>query len=440
MKKSAWKVLAATLALGASLIVGGCGGSNTAERPKDEIVYVNFRDTRDLNPHLFAGEMYAQKLLYDTLITINPDGTYAPSLATSWEISPDGLTYTFKIREGVKFTDGEVCDAQAILANFNALNGFKERYKWTFLQVLDHFEVPDNQTRLLALEKGEIDLIFGKNMIDGDAVKKFSNMKGYKTALSSPASTRELVLNTTNPILNDLNVRRALNYATNRQAISENIFYGFEPPAETLFAKNVPYANIDVMEYKYNADTAGQLLEQAGWTMGADGVREKNGQKLSLNLLYNVDSVMEKTISEYLQAEYAKFGVKLNIAGQEEQSYRDNMKAGNFDIIFNIVWGMPYDPMSSLAGMTEPVYGDYAAQQGIPTKAEIDRNILMANKDTTDAARQEHYSYVLKQFAEQAAYIPITYEVNKAIYREGLEGVQFTSSQYEVPFWLMSWK
>lgn len=527
MKKSAWKVLAATLALGASLIVGGCGGSNTAERPKDEIVYVNFRDTRDLNPHLFAGEMYAQKLLYDTLITINPDGTYAPSLATSWEISPDGLTYTFKIREGVKFTDGEVCDAQAILANFNALNGFKERYKWTFLQVLDHFEVPDNntfviklkeprgammtelgvlrpfamcspkvmkngltkdgvteyigtgpyklvehvtdeyavfernedywgekpairkitvkvipdnQTRLLALEKGEIDLIFGKNMIDGDAVKKFSNMKGYKTALSSPASTRELILNTTNPILNDLNVRRALNYATDRQSISDNIFYGFEPPAETLFAKNVPYANIDVMEYKYNADTAGQLLEQAGWTMGADGVREKNGQKLSLNLLYNVDSVMEKTISEYLQAEYAKFGVKLNIAGQEEQSYRDNMKAGNFDIIFNIVWGMPYDPMSSLAGMTEPVYGDYAAQQGIPTKAEIDRNILMANKDTTDAARQEHYSYVLKQFAEQAAYIPITYEVNKAIYREGLEGVQFTSSQYEVPFWLMSWK
>ena len=145
--------MAATLALGASLIVGGCGGSNTAERPKDEIVYVNFRDTRDLNPHLFAGEMYAQKLLYDTLITINPDGTYAPSLATSWEISPDGLTYTFKIREGVKFTDGEVCDAQAILANFNALNGFKERYKWMFLQVLDHFEVPDNNTFVIKLKE-----------------------------------------------------------------------------------------------------------------------------------------------------------------------------------------------------------------------------------------------------------------------------------------------
>lgn len=69
MKKSRLKLLAATLALGASLIFGGCGGSATVERPKDEIVYANFRDTRDLNPHLFAGEMYAQKLLYDTLIT-----------------------------------------------------------------------------------------------------------------------------------------------------------------------------------------------------------------------------------------------------------------------------------------------------------------------------------------------------------------------------------
>ena len=82
--------MAATLALGASLIVGGCGGSNTAERPKDEIVYVNFRDTRDLNPHLFAGEMYAQKLLYDTLITINPDGTYAPHLRQAGRSAPMG--------------------------------------------------------------------------------------------------------------------------------------------------------------------------------------------------------------------------------------------------------------------------------------------------------------------------------------------------------------
>ena len=44
------------------------------------------------------------------------------------------------------------------------------------------------------------------------------------------------------------------------------------------------------------------------------------------------------------------------------------MKAGNFDMVFNICWGMPYDPQSSLAAMRAPVYGDFAAQQGLADK------------------------------------------------------------------------
>ena len=57
------------------------------------------------------------------------------------------------------------------------------------------------------------------------------------------------------------------------------------------------------------------LLDEAGWVMGSDGVRAKNGQKLELDLLYNSDSVTEKTISEYLQSEYLKLGISLNIHG-----------------------------------------------------------------------------------------------------------------------------
>lgn len=68
-------------------------------------------------------------------------------------------------------------------------------------------------------------------------------------------------------------------------------------------------------------------------------------------------------------------GISLNIHGEEEQSYRDNMKAGNFDMVYNICWGMPYDPQSSLAAMRAPVYGDYAAQLGLADKEEIDQAI-----------------------------------------------------------------
>lgn len=87
---------------------------------------MNYRDIRDLNPHLYAGEMYAQTMIYDRLIDITADG-YRGALAESWEISGDGKTYTFKIRDGVKFSDGEICDAVAIKANFDAIIQNKER-------------------------------------------------------------------------------------------------------------------------------------------------------------------------------------------------------------------------------------------------------------------------------------------------------------------------
>ena len=498
------------------------GEEGTAEsQGKEDLIFVNYRDIRDLNPHLYAGEMYAQEMLYETLVNITADG-YEGCLAESWDISEDGKTYTFHIRPGVKFSDGEVCDAYAIKANFNAIIENKDRHTWlemmnllvgvsapdenTFVielsepyypmltelgvtrpfamispkamkngstkdgveayigtgpYVLSEFVtdeyaiftanpdywgeqpaikkitvkvIPDNQTRILALEKGEIDLIFGKNMIDADAVNQYMDKDGFTVSLSDPTSTRQIVLNTTDPILSDKNVRIALQHATNKENISQGIFYGLEQPADTLFAKTVPYCDIDLEPYACDMVLAGQLLDEAGWLMGSDGIREKDGQKLNLDLLYNSDSVTEKSIAEYLQSEYQSIGIALNIHGEEEQSYRDNMKAGNFSMVFNICWGMPYDPQSSLAAMRAPVYGDFAAQQGLEDKAEIDEAITKILVSTDETERQELYTYVLTRLHEDAVYIPLTYECNKAIYRSDMKGFHFTQTQYEVPF------
>ena len=525
-------VLGGILALG---LLSGCGQkeavssvSTAASEPAaaangsaQELVFVNYRDIRDLNPHLYAGEMYAQSILYDTLVSITEDG-YEGCLAESWTISEDGKIYTFKIRDGVIFSDGTVCDANAILANFNAIIENKERHTWlemmnllvgvsapddhTFVielseayypmltelgcirpfamispncmidgstkdgvsgyigtgpYVLTDFEtdqyaifernenywgekpeieritvkvIPDNQTRIMALESGEIDLIFGKNMLDADAISQYVDSDKFEVALSDPTSTRHIVLNTTNDILSDMAVRQALQHATNRTAISEGIFYGLEQPADTLYAATVPYCDVELTPYEYSAETASNMLDEAGWIMGGSGIREKDGEKLELDLLYNSDSVTEKTISEYLQSEYRKLGISLNIHGEEEQSYRDNMKAGNFDMVFNICWGMPYDPQSSLAAMRAPVYGDFAAQQGLADKKEIDQAITDILTTTDEEERQELYRFVLTRLHEDAVYIPLTFECNKALYTKDLQGVHFGTDQYDVPF------
>lgn len=488
---------------------------------RDELIFVNYRDIRDLNPHLYAGEMYAQSILYDTLVSITADG-YEGCLAESWDISEDGRTYTFHIRPNVLFSDGEKCDANAILANFNAILENRERHTWlemmnllvgvsapdenTFVIemsepyypmltelgcirpfamispscmingstkdgvnghigtgpyvltdfVTDEYAVfernenywgkapairkitvkviPDNQTRIMALESGEIDLIFGKNMIDADAISQYLDSDKFTVGLSDPTSTRHIVMNTTREILGDPAVRKALQHATDRQTISDGIFYGLEQPADTLYATTVPYCNVGLKPYEYSTETAAQILDEAGWVLGSDKMRAKDGKQLALDLLYNSDSVTEKTIAEYLQSEYLKLGISMTIHGEEEQSYRDNMKAGNFDMVFNICWGMPYDPQSSLAAMRAPVYGDYAAQQGLEDKAEIDDAITKILTSTDETERQELYKSVLTNLHEDAMYLPLTYECNKALYTSALHGVHFGTDQYDVPF------
>lgn len=516
-------VLAACGSSSSSTASSGAASASAAAsgEVRDELIFVNYRDIRDLNPHLYAGEMYAQSILYDTLVSITADG-YEGCLAESWDISEDGRTYTFHIRPNVLFSDGEKCDANAILANFNAILENRERHTWlemmnllvgvsapdenTFVIemsepyypmltelgcirpfamispscmingstkdgvnghigtgpyvltdfVTDEYAVfernenywgkapairkitvkviPDNQTRIMALESGEIDLIFGKNMIDADAISQYLDSDRFTVGLSDPTSTRHIVMNTTREILGDPAVRKALQHATDRQTISDGIFYGLEQPADTLYATTVPYCNVGLKPYEYSTETAAQILDEAGWVLGGDKMRAKDGRQLALDLLYNSDSVTEKTIAEYLQSEYLKLGISMTIHGEEEQSYRDNMKAGNFDMVFNICWGMPYDPQSSLAAMRAPVYGDYAAQQGLEDKAEIDEAITKILTSTDENERQELYKSVLTNLHEDAMYLPLTYECNKALYTSALHGVHFGTDQYDVPF------
>lgn len=528
------------LAILALVVIGvGFYFSSSKEEPKAEapkkseqtVVFANFRDIRDLNPHLYSGELYAQNMLFESLVHIASDGKIEPWLATEWKILDEGKTYVFKLREDVSFSDGEKFNAKAAKANFDAILSNVKRHGWLesvrlmdainqkggeavhasgeyeltlkldapyypFLVELgvirpfrfispkafingttkdgvsalsgtgryvlkenhkDEYAVfelnptywgkkpelqkvvvkviPDNQTRLMALEKGEIDLIFGVNMVDSAAYNKFAHLKGFSSAISEPLSTRMILLNTTDAITGDINVRKAIQHATDKETISKAIFAGIESPADLLLSKNTPYANIGLSPYAFDRAKAESLLEASGW-MKVEGkkYRQKEGRELAITLNYNSNNVTDKTIAEFLQGEFAKIGMNLNIVGEEEQANRDRMKAGAFQMVFNISWGMPYDPQSFLAGMRKVVYGDYLAQQGLHDKALIDETILHALESTDETKRQEHYRFVLIRLHDEAVYLPLTYERNRAIFNQKLENVGFDVSKYEVPF------
>lgn len=522
--------------LALSLVVGSTNTATAAESGvKNQLTYVNYRDLRDLNPHLYGGELFAQNLLFESLVKIQKDGSYAPWLAKSWKVSDDGKTYVFQLREDVSFHDGEKFNAKAAKANLDALLDNNKRHGWLesirlMMEVkqagknpieasgeyeltvriadsyyplltefgvtrpfrfispksfkdgttkngvtkmsgtgpyilesnkIDEFSVfvkndkywgkkpnierivakviPDPQTRLLALENNEIDLIFGPNMITAEAYNTYSNKPGFKGIMSEPVSTRMMLLNTTHPILKDVKVRQALSHATDKVKISKGLFDGIEAPADTLMSKNTPYADVGLKPYDFSFEKANKLLDEAGWKkVAGKKYRQKDGKDLEVILNYDSNKVTDNNIAEFLQVQCSKIGVHLNIKGEEEQAYRDRMKAGKFVITFNIGWGVPYDPQSFLGSMRKPVYGDYMAQQGLSNKKEMDDHILAALKSVDEKKRQEHYKYVFETLHNQAVYLPITYKRNRAIFNQKVKDVGFNISQYEVPMEKMS--
>ncbi len=286
----------------------------------------------------------------------------------------------------------------------------------------------------MALEKGEIDLVYGSNLIDTATYLKFKDLEGFETQLSDPITSRVMLVNTNNEILNDVKVRQAIQHATNREIIASGIFEGIESPAETLFAETIPYADLDLEPYDYSLEKAEKLLDEAGWkVVEGKKYRYKDGKQLDLNLYYCVDEVTEKSIAEFFQFELSRIGINLNIIGEEEQGYSDRMDDGEFDIIFHMAWGAPYDPQSFLGSMREPVHGDYVAQLGLKQKEKIDEAITKALKTTSEEERQEYYKYALTTLHEEAVYIPLTYKRNIAIHNSEISNVLFMPSQYDVP-------
>ncbi|HEC54677.1 MAG TPA: ABC transporter substrate-binding protein [Gammaproteobacteria bacterium] len=116
------------VSLGCALLLTACdqAGSSTQKTIKS-LVYATDREPICLDPHV-RGDMpqaFLARQFLDSLVSMNKDGTIGPWLATRWEVSPDGLSYTFHLRNDVRFTDGTAFNAQALKANFEHMTNPK---------------------------------------------------------------------------------------------------------------------------------------------------------------------------------------------------------------------------------------------------------------------------------------------------------------------------
>jgi peptide/nickel transport system substrate-binding protein len=124
--------------------------------------------------------------IYEGLIKVERTGKFIPGLATRWEVSPGGKIYTFHLRKGVTFHNGEPFNATVAKWNLeramapNTVNAHPEYFRG-----IGKIETPDDYTLVLYLK--DVDALFIPHMAEGDAV--MLPMKGYQTAKSNPIGT-----------------------------------------------------------------------------------------------------------------------------------------------------------------------------------------------------------------------------------------------------------
>lgn len=104
-------------------------------------------------------EILFNRTIYDYLIEVNPEGLVVPNLASSWEISDDGLTYTFTLVEGVSFHDGRALSSADVVFTYNRLRELES----SALSLLGEFEVsaPDSSTVVFTLPQINADFLYG---------------------------------------------------------------------------------------------------------------------------------------------------------------------------------------------------------------------------------------------------------------------------------------
>lgn len=309
---------------------------------------------------------------------------------------------------------------------------------WGDQPSIEHIEVKfiaDSQLRIMSLEKGEIDLIYGNTqLVPSEFIAMKQNDK-YITKLSDPLSTRNMSMNSTNGVTRDREVRLALQHAFNRQAIVTNILSGLEKEAQSLFAPGFPAGDIEVEHYSFDLKKSKQILDEAGWVMDSKtGIREKNGETLELVIAYDSSEGLHKEIFEYLQGAWKEIGVDVRLIGEESQVYYKRTKSGDYNIVMNDTWGAPYDPFMYLRTMLgEQQIGHYALS-GTEASEDISADIRQLIRTTEEAQQEELFNQIIPGLQQEAIFIPISYTQNYLVANDVFDEVKFSPQQYEIPF------
>ena len=166
----------------------------------------------------------------------------------------------------------------------------------------------EEDAAFLAVQAGQADLAYTS------AVYADQSPTGYSLLSCESVDNRGINLPTEgSPVTADLAVRRAINIGVDREEMIRNVLNGYGTPAYSVCDK-LPWYN-PASEVAYDPEEAVRLLEEAGWVLGDDGVRVKDGVRAELNILYSTGDSVRQALAADLSNQLAELGIACTTEG-----------------------------------------------------------------------------------------------------------------------------
>ena len=292
--------------------------------------------------------------------------------------------------------------------------------------------IPDASTRVAALEAGEIDISDVTPILD---MKRFRDTRGYGTMIGNASGIPfGLQLNGSRGIFGDVRVRRALAMAVDRKALCENLYFGLIDPAYGPLAKGTPGYWPGVENYyKPDPKAAMALLDEAGWKPGPDGVRVKDGQRLTG--FYGAPPPLEPDTAVEIQAIAKRVGFDLKV---EVITFARN-QAMVFDNTFDALpvrW-IQADPMcleNLFHSANIPSPGRYRFNWMQLKDAKLDALFAEGRAISDQAKRDAIYAEAQKIIMDTGLWFPVHNQVQTVAFRTEKKGYHFARASWVVLF------
>lgn len=238
--------------------------------------------------------------------------------------------------------------------------------------------IPENATRLLAFEAGEIDIYQGG--VVPQEINRLEADPKYVVQRTPGTGYNYLGFNTKVGALSDVRVRQAISYLINREGIVANVLNGIGEPGIGPVSKSLPWFNPDLHIYEYSIDKAKELLAEAGYSPGEINLR-----------LYTNENPDRMRIAEILQFEAAQAGINVEVIIEEWGAYLARIQETDDFDIFILGWSGQLDPDRAMIRQFHTNgsnnYGKYSNER-LDYLLDLGRTVPQESQESIDIYRE----------------------------------------------------